>query len=259
MNLKQLSILGGLGAGLAMLFQAAPAAAQDEPASDWEFSANVALTSDYVYRGFTQSDEGFAIQGGFDLAHSSGFYVGVWGSSVDFNDLTIEDDGDSVSTSLEIDVYGGYGGTFGNSIFSYDVGVIYYMYPNDPDGSEQNFVEFGATLGADFGAGSVSLGAWWSPDFYGGIGDAIHVPLSVEVPIPIGSETFSLTVGGTIAYNKFFDVVGDDDYLNWDLGFTVSIEDWFDVDLRYYDTDGSKIDCDDLCDERFVVTVSREF
>ena len=48
-------------------------------------SANVAFTSDYVWRGMTQSD-GPAIQGGFDYEADGGFYAGIWGSNVNFND-----------------------------------------------------------------------------------------------------------------------------------------------------------------------------
>ena len=49
-----------------------------------EFTGNVALTNDYKFYGFSQSDEGFAISGGFDVSHESGLYLGVWASSIDF-------------------------------------------------------------------------------------------------------------------------------------------------------------------------------
>ena len=48
-------------------------------------TANVSFASDYVWRGMTQSD-GPAIQGGFDFEAESGFYAGIWGSNVNFND-----------------------------------------------------------------------------------------------------------------------------------------------------------------------------
>ena len=62
-------------------------------------SANVALTSNYIFRGQTQNNEDPALQGGFDFEHGSGFYAGVWGSNVDFG-------GDE---STELDFYGGWG------------------------------------------------------------------------------------------------------------------------------------------------------
>lgn len=82
-----------------------------------ESSANVAVTSNYVFRGQTQTDDGAAIQGGYDIAQSkdTGWYAGVWGSNVD--------------EGLEIDLYGGWKGTFGQqNSMGYDVGAITYQY-----------------------------------------------------------------------------------------------------------------------------------
>ena len=186
MNRKALNVIASACLAIGG-FVAAPAVAQ-ESSSDWDFSANVALTNNYIYRGFTQTDGDFAIQGGFDVSHSSGFYVGTWASNIDFNDQTIEDDGDTVSSSIEIDVYGGFAGEFSNSMFSYDVGVIYYAYPGSPKGSSYDFVEFGFTLGADAGWASFDVGLWFSPDFFGGIGDAIYVPINVAVPVNMGNS-----------------------------------------------------------------------
>ena len=60
-----------------------------------EFSANVGYFSDYIYRGGSQTQDGPAIQGGFDMAHESGFYLGTWASNVDFGN----------SANIEIDFY----------------------------------------------------------------------------------------------------------------------------------------------------------
>lgn len=82
-----------------------------------ESSANVAITSNYVFRGQTQTDDGAALQGGYDIQQSKdkGWYAGVWGSNVD--------------NGLEIDLYGGWKGTFGQqSVLGYDVGAIAYQY-----------------------------------------------------------------------------------------------------------------------------------
>ena len=232
-----------MGAGV--LF-ATPVAAEET--SDWEFSGNVALTNNYIYRGYTQTNGDFAIQGGFDVAHSSGAYAGVWASNVDFGDG---------ATNIEVDFYGGYAGDFGNSMFSYDVGFIYYAYPGGLKGDQADFVEFGGTLGADLGAVSLSAGIWWSPDFFGGIGDAIYVPIGIEVPIPAGDGPIGLSASANVGFNKYIDI--DYSYINWDIGLTVSIEDWFDIDLRYHDTDEPDIACQNVCDARFVASVSRSF
>ena len=88
-----------------------------------EISANVSLTSNYVWRGVTQTGDEVAVQGGFDYANDSGFYAGVWGSNVSFNWET-----DLEAGGNELDIYAG----FSNDMF--DVGFIDYRYPgNDSD------------------------------------------------------------------------------------------------------------------------------
>lgn len=82
-------------------------------------TGNVMLASDYKFRGFTQTRYKPALQGGFDFAHSSGFYVGNWNSNVEQSLF----DG----ASLEMDVYGGFKKAMG--AITYDVGVIHYAYP----------------------------------------------------------------------------------------------------------------------------------
>ena len=106
----------------------------DDAPSPW--SANVSLTSNYVFRGVSQTQNGPAIQGGFDYTHPSGFYVGTWGSNVSWVSVkqTIPDGytGDGWfknNNSMEIDLYGGYRGEVKD--FGYDVGVITYYYPGD--------------------------------------------------------------------------------------------------------------------------------
>ena len=60
----------------------APAAAPAAPEPDWTFSSNVGIFSQYVFRGISQTNERPAVQGGFDVSHKSGFYVGTWLSNV---------------------------------------------------------------------------------------------------------------------------------------------------------------------------------
>lgn len=113
-------------------FASTGAIAADSPHT---LTANVGLYSQYVFRGLTQTNEDPALQGGFDYAHSSGFYLGVWGSNVSWlkENLT-PSTGIPAGTyksggSLELDFYGGYKGSVGD--FSYDVGLLQYYYPGD--------------------------------------------------------------------------------------------------------------------------------
>ena len=81
-------------------------------------SANVSFASDYIWRGMTQSD-GPAISGGFDYEADGGFYAGIWGSNVNFND----------GAGSELDYYFGYGFEAGS--IGVDVGYIAYDYPKN--------------------------------------------------------------------------------------------------------------------------------
>ena len=111
--------------------------------SDIEVSANVALTSNYIWRGMTQSDDSPAIQGGFDLGYK-GLYAGVWGSNIDF--------GDGVDASVELDFYAGYANEIAG--IGYDIGYIQYTYPNDTDAL--NFGEAYLGLSYDFEVVAIS-------------------------------------------------------------------------------------------------------
>lgn len=100
----------------------ASAFAMPAMAADFTPSSNVSLVNDYLYRGISQTGGNAAIQGGFDLAHASGAYLGVWGSSISWlGDAGIPNSG------TEIDTYGGYKGAAGD--VAYDVGFLRYNYP----------------------------------------------------------------------------------------------------------------------------------
>jgi uncharacterized protein (TIGR02001 family) len=98
----------------------------DEAASP--LSANIGVTSDYLFRGISQTAHDPALQGGVDYANPNGLYLGVWGSNVSW----VKDGGFENNSSLEGDLYGGYKGKAGD--FGYDVGAITYYYPGDQIG-----------------------------------------------------------------------------------------------------------------------------
>jgi len=102
----------------------APAPVAAAPESDWTFTGNVGLFSQYIFRGISQTNEKPALQGGVDLGHKSGFYAGLWGSNVSW----LSDGNPDVSASLEVDFYGGYKWAL-PADFVLDTGVLYYWYP----------------------------------------------------------------------------------------------------------------------------------
>ena len=94
--------------------------AEDSPHS---LSGNVSMTSDYLFRGISQTGGDGAIQGGLDYTHASGIYLGTWGSNVGW----IEDYQGYASGNVEFDLYGGYRGGIGDTGLSYDLGIISYF------------------------------------------------------------------------------------------------------------------------------------
>jgi uncharacterized protein (TIGR02001 family) len=115
-----------LSSGTVLAQAAAPA---EKP--DFVLTGNFGITSDYRFRGLQQTDGDPALQGGFDLAHSSGLYVGTWGSNVSSWAA-----GPHTSTKLEIDLYGGYKTEVAG--VGVDVGAIAYMYPGSSSGGTAN-------------------------------------------------------------------------------------------------------------------------
>ncbi len=212
-----------------------------------EFNGNVALTTDYMYRGFTQSNEGPAISGGLDYGHVSGFYAGVWASSIEFNPST-----DNAS-SIEVDVYAGFGGGFGDSGVSYDVGGLYYLYPeqNEDVGASYDFFELYGRLGYSFND-MVSTGLYlaYSPDFYGETGTGIYVAANLDL---------ALSQGFGVSFNIGNQDVDDanTNYTHWSAGVSKEVG-AFGFDMTYYDMFNANEDCGvdtDICDG-VVFTVS---
>ncbi len=114
-----------------------PVVVEAVPESEFEVSANLAITSNYVWRGMTQTANSPAVQGGVDLGYN-GFYLGTWGSNVEFGDT---------NNNLEADFYAGYKTELAG--IEFDLGYIYYAYPNESDAF--NFDELYLGLGYDFG------------------------------------------------------------------------------------------------------------
>ncbi len=214
--------------GLALL---ASAAAVAPAAAEGAFSGTVALTSNYLFRGVTQTSDNPAIQGSFDYTNGI-FYAGVWASNVDFG-------GDE---TIEADVYLGVQPTAGP--ISFDFGVIGYFYPGAADdGAELDYYE-GMVAASINPTEAFSIGAagYFSPEFTGETGDALYLELNASYAF---SEAFSIS--GAFG-NQDVDDLGD--YDTWNLGASYAVG-GFEFDLRYVDTDISGLD------EEIVFTISR--
>jgi uncharacterized protein (TIGR02001 family) len=221
----------------------APSVAAAADASPHTITGNVGLFSQYIFRGLTQTDTEPALQGGFDYAHSGGFYAGTWGSNVSW----IRDFGGAYTggASLELDIYGGYKGSIGNTGLGYDVGLLYYWYP----GTKAAGVTKADTLEV-YGALSWK---WLSAKFSYAISDEVfgvanadgtyYLDFTATYPIPnskltliahYGMQEFSGSTGT-------FDNDANASYKDWKLGLNYSLPKDFTVGVFYTDTSMSAL------------------
>jgi len=183
-----------------------------------EFESNVALSSDYIWRGMTQTAEEPAISGGFDIAGESGLYFGTWASNVEFGD----------GAALELDWYAGYANELDNG-FSYDIGYLAYTYPGEDSlDFEEIYVGFGYSyFGYTFSSGQDS-----APD-------------NSEISVALGETGLGLTYGD-------YDEYGEYTIISYDLPVAIA---GLGVSLAW--TDFSAEDSSGLADEdTFVITFS---
>jgi len=136
MSAAAVALLSGLACTSAFAEEAAAEAPEASP-----ITANVTVVNDYRYRGISQSNFKPAIQGGFDYAHESGFYIGNWNSSISWISDSYANSylgtASSVSAPIEMDFYGGYKKEFFGEGFASDFGVLQYYYPTSglPNGA----------------------------------------------------------------------------------------------------------------------------
>ena len=221
----------------------APAVAAE---SDVELSANFGLVSDYRFRGVSQTDKEMAAQGGFDLSHKSGFYVGTWASNV----------GDWANTNgngMEIDLYFGYSTELAG--IGIDVGNLYYYYPGSEDfsnGKPPNTNEVYVGLSA----GPFTLKTSYSTtDYFGSPNSDGSVYYNVSAEFPLNDST-SLTAavgylddkGDAKAYEGYDYLIG--------IGTEVS---GFSLGLNYVSTSGETNKNGDIADGTVVLSISKSF
>jgi len=231
---------------------ALPAQAQD--GNQLELSATATLTTDYVFRGISQTGNDPAVQASLDAAYGI-FYIGAWGSNVDFGgDLT--PGGLPVSIAdLEIDYYAGIAPTWHG--ISFDIGGIYYTYPGafDPAGEFDYFeLKTGASY-TFFEALTLGITNYWSPEFFGETGNADALELAGEYAFANKWWIFSPSVSALVGWQWIDE---GEDYTYWNAGLTLGFMDNWSADVRYWDTDDG---CGGLniCDSRVVGTLSASF
>jgi len=206
-----------------------------EPESPWAFSANLGLFSDYRFRGISQTDKKPALQGGFDVSHSSGLYIGNWDSNVDSAMYN--------GANLEMDFYGGWKKSFDNG-FGIDLGAIYYYYPGSGAGGTTKIYNTELYIGGSYGPvtlkynyavsdffsapdskGSSYIDLGFAYDFGNKWGVVAHYGYQY-----LKGDARAAQIGGTFP--------GPDNISDWKLGATYTVDGWV-IALAYIDTNRS--------------------
>lgn len=217
-----------------------------------EFSGNVTYATDYRFRGISQGDRSQAIQGGFDISAENGLYAGTWASNVTFS-----------GAAIEVDYYAGYASSFNDDV-DYDVGVLYYAYPEDDSDPDLDYVEVYGSVSMLGG----TLGLNYSPDYFAETGKFLY--LYGDYGIPLGESGVSLDLH--LAWNRFSsksnfaDFIGPGegedpgkDYIDYSVGLSASAV-GLDFTAALVGTDLKKNECfagTKLCQESIVVSVSK--
>ncbi|WP_158249290.1 TorF family putative porin [Amnimonas aquatica] len=202
-------------------------------------AGSVAFTSDYKYRGISQTSSGPAVQGGLTLSHDSGLYAALWGSSINFAD-----------SGLELDPSVGYAFSAGG--LDFDVGVLQYGYP----GSKEDDLAFTEVYGSVAYAGA-KLGVAYSPNFFGASGKATYTYVSY------GTEVGGLGLTAYVGYQTIEDnaTYGAEDYIDYKLALSKEVS-GLTFEVAYIGTDLSDKDFGgDATDKdgKVIATVSKAF
>lgn len=194
---------------------AAAPTASAQSSNPFSLSANAAVVTDYRFRGLSLSNKDTAFQGGLDVSHESGFYVGTWGSSIEqYN-----------GSELELDIYGGYSTQIGS--LTTDIGFYAYTYPGAT--ANTDYYEIYGSVSGTIETVSWSLGTNYAYDQDGtGSQDNIYVYLNTSAPI--GDTPFSLA--GNVAYE---DGAFGTNKWDWLVGLSYAFEQ-FSLSVNYIDT-----------------------
>jgi uncharacterized protein (TIGR02001 family) len=220
-----------------------------------KFGGDVAITSDYVFRGISNSDNKPAVSGDVTYSYEPlGIYASLWASSINFN---------APDDTVETDWTAGIGGSFFNTGLSYDLGNVYYWYPgNSPSQhgyGNYNYDEVYFGLSYDFSSvpftPSVGAKVYYSPDFFGETGDAYYIDGSIGFSLP---HDFSLN---THVGHQYIDNNGgaSTEYTDWKIGLSKEVF-GFGLDVSYTAVDDQAATCGStLCGDKVFFTISRGF
>jgi uncharacterized protein (TIGR02001 family) len=218
-----------------------------ELGAGFEASANVGVVSNYMWRGMTQTRNSTALQGGLDLTHSSGFYLGTWMSNVDFKYFT--------GVDTEQDFYAGYGFTVGDFAFDLKRTEYHYASENTLDFGETHahVSAYGVTVGADYSSDTPVANSDSALHYYASY--AYTLPAEVGLTATVGEYDYKDAgwVGGTDYKYSYYNIGVNKTF--WDINFG----------LAYTDSNVDDGNCvvfsggDDYCGGAFVASAVKTF
>lgn len=237
----------------ALLMTATPAFAQEEEAeesSEFTISGNATVASDYRFRGISFTDGDLTVQGGIDVGHSSGLYVGVWGSNLE----------DSATFgNSELDIYGGWSGDIGGGITA-DVGLLYFYFPNGDNGlaGPSDFFEPYGSLSGDLGPANLTVGfnyAWSQA----AIGDDDNIYLYSD--LSVGVPNTPVTLNGHFGWNNGSVTIDPNDSTQTDFSFGAdyAISSKLTASVTYVATAGGLPSVDSFTDDTVVFSLGVSF
>lgn len=222
----QFPVKACFGALLALPLVPAAASAQDVPSGPLSVSGGINVVSDYRFRGISQSEEKVELQSTVTVSHTSGLYVGAWGSGLP---------GSPRYGQYELDLYSGYATEIAPGT-SLDLGATYYVYPGNRDAAgPSDFIEAAGRVSHDLGPVSATAMLAYAPKQTSlGDDDNLYLNLDLSSGIPNTPVTLTASVGytdgalGAAAANRH--------YLDWSLGARV-VHGPVMLSARYVDTD----------------------
>ena len=178
--------------------------------SEAPFSANIGITSDYIFRGATQTDHDPAMQGGMDWRFKNGLRLGLWGSTIKNEDK---------KTGAEIDVSTGYGYSFNRSLKA-SAGVIYFAYLDAWKNSWELPVELkwnAIRFGVSYSPGWGSTTKYW----YASTGWSTKLPVEFGLNLSTGRTLY--TERGPLKDYQDFKLALSREFigLDWEIAGTI--------------------------------------
>lgn len=221
-------------------------------------TANANITTDYKFRGISQTNSGPAFQGGFDAAFSNGFYIGNWNSNV--NNVGPN------SAGLEMDLYAGYASEFKG--VGYDVGALYYYYNGADSSLNADTTEIYGKL--SYAGAYAKLSYAVSSDYFAFVDQSGSTYLDLGYTFPL-SEKLSLTAHyGLTSYDK--DIADSrpgatgtiDSYSDYSIGATYAISPKYSVTAAYVEAEDKAAGliaggADDFTEGSLIFTLSAKF